>query len=289
MNNAKYHCHLCGSAECSLLHRGTRDNPNVDVIKCSCCSFVFLSSFEHIEDGYYEESKMNADMSVEKWIESTAIDDQRRCDQFKELINGRRIIDFGCGNGGFLRKANKWGKSVVGVELDSSARDYIEKNDYISVYDSIDKCNGRFDCVFLFHVIEHLRPPLGAFFDSIFNKLESNGEIIIETPNADDALLTFYSCEAFANFTYWSPHICLYNLRTLSDMLDKSGCRINWIHQYQRYSLANHLKWLYKGLPGGGINEYEFLNRQELNDVYSKTLSELDLCDTLICSVGKKC
>lgn len=112
--------------------------------------------------------------------------------------------------------------------------------------------------------------------------LSPEGNIIIETPNADDALLSMYGSKAFADFTYWSPHIFLYNESTLTMILERAGLEIVSREQIQRYPLANHLRWLAKGLPGGGMAEYQEMNVTKLNEAYTEVLQGLGACDTLL-------
>ena len=56
MNND---CYLCYSKDIKVIHNGTRDNPNIDVMECCNCKLVFLSSFDHIKDEIYENIMKN--------------------------------------------------------------------------------------------------------------------------------------------------------------------------------------------------------------------------------------
>ena len=105
--------------------------------------------------------------------------------------------------------------------------------------------------------------------------------MIIEVPNADDALLSLYENNEFADFTYWSAHLFLYTIKSLSMIIEECGkYSIESVGQVQRYTFANHLMWLAKGLPGGH-NKWDFLDSEELNMSYAKKLQELQMCDTL--------
>ena len=44
------------------------------------------------------------------------LDDDRRISQFKKILKNKHILDFGCGNGGFLMGIKNY-KSLSGVEL----------------------------------------------------------------------------------------------------------------------------------------------------------------------------
>ena len=118
--------------------------------------------------------------------------------------------------------------------------------------------------------------------------MNSESILVIETPNANDALLSIYDCQAFADFTYWSPHIYLYNENTLETVVERAGMKAIEMKQIQRYPLANHLRWLARGLPGGGVDEYQKLNRKELNEAYASVLKSEKVCDILMCFVKVK-
>ena len=141
----------------------------------------------------------------------------------------------------------------------------------------------KYDIITAFHVVEHLPDPLGTIMD-LSKILKKNGEIIIEVPSSDDALLTLYNCDAFSNFTYWSQHLFLFNKKTFSDLIDKTTLKINWIKNIQRYPLSNHLYWLSKGLPGGH-EIWKLMNDKHLNKAYEKQLEAVGKTDTIIASI----
>jgi 2-polyprenyl-3-methyl-5-hydroxy-6-metoxy-1,4-benzoquinol methylase len=283
---SKTPCPLCVKSNYTIRHKGVRDATDINVLKCNECGLFFLSDFLHADDNYYSESKMWENKSFDQWKQQTALDDARRFNQYKELIKEKKILDFGCGNGGFLDLCKHVALCAIGLEKDAAAADYIKSSINLEIASHVSELPNDFDYAFLFHVMEHLENPTEVL-DNIIEKIRLNGEIIIETPNADDALLSIYNCSAFADFTYWSAHVILYNERTLCKMVEKAGLKVNWIKQYQRYPLANHLLWIQKGIPGGGVDEYSIFNDKELNSVYEAVISRQKACDTLICSIGR--
>ena len=130
---------------------------------------------------------------------------------------------------------------------------YFKENDLV-VWPSIEKLpRGKiknYDLITAFHVFEHLSDPI-FFLKKLSELLTKEGEIIIEVPNSDDALLTLYENIDFSNFTYWSQHLFLFNNKTIELLVRKAGLKLNWLKQIQRYPLSNHLYWLSKGKPGG--------------------------------------
>ena len=116
--------------------------------------------------------------------------------------------------------------------------------------------------------------------------LAGGGQIIVEVPNADDALLTLYQCEPFSHFTYWGCHLFLFTAKTLEMLFTQVNLKVNYIKQVQRYSLANHLYWLANGKPGGH-QKWHFLNLPELHAAYEKQLAAIGKCDTILASVSR--
>jgi len=281
-------CYLCGGDSFSDRLGIVRDNPNVKVIECNACSLVTLDSFDHISDRHYEEGKMHAEETpILKWSQETETDDQRRLDFFKAKMAGKNILDFGCGNGGFLIKAKPYANKVEGIELEERLQTYFTENGlkvWRSMEDAVDhKCNN-YDLITAFHVFEHLLDPIAVLLD-LSKLLAPGGEIIIEVPSSEDALLTLYENTDFANFTYWSQHLYLFNSHTMSDMVNKSGLKLNWVKQLQRYSLSNHLHWLSKGKPGGQ-KVWSFFDNKQMDEAYGQQLASVGKCDTILASVS---
>ena len=52
-------CYLCKSKNLDARKGSVRDNKTLKILECQNCGLVFLSSFKHIEKGFYENSKMH--------------------------------------------------------------------------------------------------------------------------------------------------------------------------------------------------------------------------------------
>ena len=276
-------CRLCGNSDIETIHKGTRDRKDVDVLKCSCCGLVFLSRIL-TNDEFYVAGDMRQDIDFTTWRNITHGDDLRRLNYFKDSIKGKSVMDFGCGNGGFLAMAKENGAAkVVGVEHDKEACGILLESG-IECYQDIADAPPQetYDEVFMFHVIEHLPEP-EQMLRELQKHMTADSILVIETPNANDALLSKYECQAFADFTYWSPHIYLYDENVLETVVKRAGMEVVEMQQIQRYPLANHLRWLAKGLPGGGVKDFQEFNVFSLNRPYTEILRQNKLCDTLIC------
>jgi 2-polyprenyl-3-methyl-5-hydroxy-6-metoxy-1,4-benzoquinol methylase len=279
-------CFLCKGTDIFERPGKVRDNGELKILECSTCGLVFLSSFEHIGETFYEQSGMHSgDLELKNWLVETEKDDERRFQFLKTNLENKSVLDFGCGNGGFLIKAKKTARLVAGIEPEARLSGHFNKNELSVAKDIEHLDHGDFDIITMFHVIEHLHEPIQTL-KNIAKKLAKNGQIIVETPNANDALLTTYSCQAFSNFTYWSCHLFLYNQHTLSLLAKPAGLKVNFVKQVQRYPLSNHLYWLAKGRPGGHKNYY-FIDSDEVNKSYETQLASVGCCDTVMISYSR--
>ncbi len=215
---------------------------------------------------------------MEQWLRDTAHDDQRRFDMLMPAIVNRKLLDFGCGAGGFLLKAQALASAVTGVELEERVQDYW--GDALVLHRSLNAAGGGYDLITAFHVVEHLADPRSVLRE-LASRLASGGRLVVEVPSSDDALLTLYENDAFQNFTYWSQHLYLFNSGTLGTLASQAGLKIVAIEQFQRYPLSNHLHWLSRNQPGGH-QKWAFLDSPELHKAYANALAAVAKCDTLI-------
>ena len=246
---SKMICYLCESDVFSVRDGAVRDDPSLDILECASCGLVTLSRLDHIALGHYEDAKMHgaAPPSIEAWLRESAKDDQHRFEMLRSDLTNRRVLDFGCGAGGFILKARQCASTVCGVEPEQRIRQYWR--DKLVIYPSLEDVERDYHLITAFHVVEHLLDPRKTLAQ-LAGLLTDGGRIVIEVPSSEDALLTLFECEAFQNFTYWSQHAFLFNANTLGRLAAQAGLRVRTIRQFQRYPLSNHLLWLSQGLPG---------------------------------------
>ncbi|MSW74995.1 MAG: methyltransferase domain-containing protein [Actinobacteria bacterium] len=279
-------CYLCGSEQSTRRKGQVRDNPNSQIHECAACDLVYLSACEPENlTTFYQEGGMHGGaesaVPIDHWLRETARDDSRRFESFREQIVNKRVLDFGCGAGGFLLRAREVAESVAGVELEKRLTPHFKTN-ALSVFADIDHfpLERKFDVITAFHVIEHLPDPRNML-EKLKEHLGPNGKIIVEVPSSDDALLTLYENDPFSRFTYWSCHLFLFNAHTLSLLAKQAGLRVSYIKHVQRYPISNHLYWLSRGNPGGH-DHWAFLDSPEMDAAYANTLARIGKTDTLI-------
>jgi 2-polyprenyl-3-methyl-5-hydroxy-6-metoxy-1,4-benzoquinol methylase len=273
-------CYLCNSSDFLTRDGAVRDNPSLKILECAQCGLVMLDSFQHINADHYADSGMhgNNSKSIESWLKQVEQDDQRRIEMLRASMVNCKLLDFGCGAAGFVRKAQSIAAEVVGVEPERRVRDYW--GDKIKLYDSLEDVGEGYDLITAFHVIEHLLNPR-ATLKELAACLIDKGRLVVEVPSSEDILLTLYENEAFQCFTYWSQHLYLFNGETLRELAEQAGLRVVSIQQFQRYPLSNHLHWLSRN-QSGGHQSWSFLDTPALTEAYAASLAALGKCDTII-------
>jgi len=99
------------------------------------------------------------------------------------------LLDFGCGNGYFLKVAKDHGlSSVMGLEINQAAAKFAQQHFGIKVVADIPPYNSikdkRFDLITLWGVIEHLpRPKL--VLDLLREHMHEESWLVLQTPTED--------------------------------------------------------------------------------------------------------
>jgi SAM-dependent methyltransferase len=120
-------------------------------------------------------------------------------------------MDFGCGNGNFIRafseKFTSW--SLLGVEQNNKYEDIISSipNTKFSL-NIIDQIFDKFDLISLIHVLEHIPHP-AKFLNKIKSNLKKDGLILIEIPNLENSPFDILIADHLSHFNKKSLQYCL--------------------------------------------------------------------------------
>jgi SAM-dependent methyltransferase len=135
--------------------------------------------------------------------------------------NGEKVLDIGCGDGGFLRRATELGWDAWGVEPDAKALTRLSGLRVLQgSLPNIPLPDASFDFITLSHVIEHLHDPVAALKE-IYRLLKPGGKVWIATPNIESLGHRLFGATWIG---IQSPtHLVLFNRRALRHAFASAG------------------------------------------------------------------
>jgi 2-polyprenyl-3-methyl-5-hydroxy-6-metoxy-1,4-benzoquinol methylase len=120
-------------------------------------------------------------------------------------LQGKKLLDVGCGTGSFLQKATNSNWQVSGVEPNKDARNIAEQKlpKKASLYKSLENLvsNAKpnsFDVITLWHVLEHVSD-LDAYIKNLKTLLKPKGILLVAVPN-------YKSYDAIYYHEFWAAY-----------------------------------------------------------------------------------
>lgn len=216
-----------------------------------CCNYIkqqgFLSAKELSK--LYSSSYLGYRKS-KLWQLLKSISTDFRVSKYKTYIQGKDILELGSGMGDFISACTKLNpKSVAAVEISAYACKHIKKNNpeiniiNSNIEDYSD--NKKYNTIFLFHVIEHVKDP-AKLIKNCKKMLSKDGTIIIETPNYNS-----WDRFIFGNkwFNYQVPyHTYLFSPLSLTNLSKRLGLHA---HFPEGSKFPNTFSVQFKDIQGG--------------------------------------
>ena len=229
-------CPLCLSEKITLHLKCTDHFISKEIFqidKCLVCGFEFTQDYpEEAEIGNYYESEdyiSHSDTSIgfsNKLYRLARKIMLRRKIRIIRKVTGLKtgnLLDIGSGTGHFADTMRNAGWQVKGIEINEKARSFSKSNfgleisgpEYISVFQP-----GIFDCITLWHVLEHFHEPY-KYAAEIIRLLKPGGVCVIALPNS-------WSFDAAHFGKFWAAydvprHLWHFNPATFRHFTDKAG------------------------------------------------------------------
>lgn len=191
---------------------------DLTVCQCSGCGLVQLNS-EPVP--YYRDVIRAAAFSEEMKDFRT-----RQFNNFVQKYNlqGKKIIEVGCGRGEYLSLMLQAGADAYGLEnLEDSVRYCVEKGLKVSKgfveNSTYDIYGGPFNAFFMLNFLEHLPSP-NATLRGIYNNLQNDAFGLLEVPNFNMILRN----KLFSEFI--GDHLFYFTQETLVSLLISNGFEI---------------------------------------------------------------
>lgn len=150
--------------------------------------------------------------------------------------DNRKILDAGCGEGGFLKVMGRIGFEVYGFDIAEEpirfAREvYGLENVIVGTIEDLPKDWGDFHIITAFAVFEHLENPL-QFLRSLYNRLKPGGLLLLSVPHYEG--ISYTKKKSGANWDNPPEHLTRWPPKTLRLALEKVG-----FSQIKFHSLRN--------------------------------------------------
>lgn len=278
-------CPLCGANNYRLIFTAPADPVEklgyFSVTRCKECDFVYTNPQpeekelkELYSTEYYGEEHQRFWPVIEKTITFFR---ERRIKEIEKFKRKGRILDIGCGRGRMLYLLNKRGWETYGAELsEKSSRYAVEKlglkvthGDFLSSNFPAD----FFDCITLWHVLEHLKDPLKNLME-IRRILKEDGFLLIAVPDFGGAQSVFSGKHWFHLDV--PRHYSHFTLKTLTTFLDRTGFEMKKVNHFSlEYDPFGFLQSFYNllGLKHNLLYSF-FREKKDRKKILNKHLSQ---------------
>lgn len=276
----KFNCYLCKNETFSIVARQEQIRFNCygfkkQVVRCLRCALVQLYPLwtnGELRDLYLKYSQIS-DFVGYKPKKSISYYLGRY------LAKSDYVLEVGCGFGDNIKRLNKLGYRVAGIDKDPTVCD----GKTVLNYDFKDfQPREKFDFIYTIHVFEHIADPRG-FIKWMYDNLKEQGKFLLEIPSVDDPLLEIYNIDNFRNF-YWYPYrLFFYNRDSIVKMFEEFYNIKIKIKFLQRYGLINHLRWLILKRPGNFNSHIPMLD-----NIYKYILTGIFKASDTLLVIGEK-
>jgi len=235
-------CPLCSSVRTILYLKCTDNllsNEVFNLCKCSECGFVFTGSYpdeQNIGRYYGSDDYISHNAKAEGFLNrvyvfarSIMLKRKVRIVEKAAGITKGRILDIGCGTGHFAAAMKQKGWNVTGVEPNTKARNFASEQfglDVKSPEQISGLPTGSFDCITMWHVLEHFHDPF-AYATEIRRLLKPGGLCVCALPNCSSFDAKHYN-ESWAAYDV-PRHLWHFTPETFGLFTGKTGFSITEI------------------------------------------------------------
>lgn len=262
--------------------------------KCPNCGFVFTQDHpdsENIGTYYASDDYISHNESAAGFLNSLYRLSRNLMLKKKRSIVRRStglkkgiLLDIGSGTGHFLSVMREAGWTVNGVEINDKAREFSVSTfglEVISPEQLYTLQSGSFDCITLWHVLEHFQDPFN-YASEISRLLKPEGVCMIALPNCSS-----FDAQHYKEFwaAYDVPrHLWHFTPVTMDIFAEKTGFKLSWMRSlpldvFYISSLSEKYKGSNLSFTTGMINGLWF---------YLKSIINKDRSSSLIYFIKKK-
>ncbi|TSC91531.1 MAG: 2-polyprenyl-3-methyl-5-hydroxy-6-metoxy-1,4-benzoquinol methylase [Parcubacteria group bacterium Licking1014_17] len=204
------------------------DTDDFSLFECRFCRVQFWSPFKNPGPEWYKNCEQNlrhrdvVDKDFFLWMARN-----RKINKYflnalsRAGIRNGKLLDVGCGTGGFLVEAKRAGFNTIGIDFDENQINTAKNYGLTDVYSDdilnfLNKHNDEYDVITGLEIIEHLDNPK-EFLEAVFKSIKIGGYFCLSTPNRS----RIGSKNEFWDFPY--HHLTRWNKSCLLEMAKTIG------------------------------------------------------------------
>lgn len=148
-------------------------------------------------------------------------------------LDGKKLLDVGCGEGFVLQHFKDLGCNVKGIDFSSdginrhnpSVAKYFKKGNIFDLLENEFRLNQTYDIVWLQNVLEHVIDPLDLM-SSLKRLVSKLGILVVTIPNDFSKIQDYLYKSDLVNSKYWvapPDHLSYFNSENIKKVLKKTG------------------------------------------------------------------
>jgi SAM-dependent methyltransferase len=223
--------------------RRTSSRNHCRIVQCKNCGLVYANPI--FNDHYILQLYRNSSFINEKQVELMAEDYLDQLKVAAPFIDKKcNLLEIGCGNGCFLKKAKEFGfKNVFGVE---PCKDSVEQADQEikgNIINDVFKGglykDNFFDLACIIHVLDHAIEP-NDVLENVYRTTKESGHVLVICHNIKFMLGRILG---ESSPMYDIEHIYLFDKTTVRKMLEKNGFKVIYVKDMiSRYTIRHVVK-----------------------------------------------
>ena len=240
-------CIACGHTDYQQIRDHVRHNIKIPVYRCMHCGLENLDSppinyneeYRTLYTPEYGKEFTPAELH-ETYLKMQGYKIHSINNEY-QLEKNQEILDVGCATGYLVERLRPFVKHAYGFEVREDDVAFAQQRG-LDVFDEWDDVPvvDRITCT---HVLEHVTTPEHLLIH-MFEHLKPNGHLYLSVPNRNDAMLTVYESEPYAEWWYEEPHRWYFTPEALRLLIERVGFRGKVVYQ-QRVNVLNHMHWMF--------------------------------------------
>lgn len=218
-------CPLCGSTASKQF---VRERLGYALWDCPACGAGFCDPFKNPGPEYYEHNQDLYSIKIDTATDPMSYEYDEALGLLRSMPQGSRLLDVGCGAGGFLHRAKQMGLSVSGIDFNSQRVKALSDAGFSVFQGSLpDFARGSttpFDVVTMFEIIEHL-DNIADWLAATESVLKPGGLLIIGTPNRERRFDPFQG-PGLEDIDNPPHHLTRWSQTALKDILTRAGFQV---------------------------------------------------------------